>query len=80
MDLFGGALPVARREPEKQTGHLPFFEKTAAGPTLFRHPCFVCGAPDAPFGHGVNLRLAIGTKDPTKAGKWLCSLHKDHKP
>ena len=77
MDLFGGAMPEVRREPKKPKGHMPFFERTEAGTMVFRHPCFVCGSPDAPFGHGVNLRLAVASKDPAKAGKWFCSEHKD---
>lgn len=47
--------------------HPPKMVKLASsGATVFLHPCSRCGAPDAPFGSGVNLRKGI-------LGTWLCS-------
>lgn len=37
------------------------------GAVAFIHPCYRCGAKNAPFGFGCDLR-----SKPRKPGKWLC--------
>lgn len=49
--------------------------KHKSGTEYLRHDCCVCGDRHAPFGTGVDLKMASLMRDKKLLGKWYCRKH-----
>lgn len=75
-DLFHYASEAARSAPMPATGLDALqpsgnFEKHGKA-SLFVHHCAKCGDVRAPYGYRCHIGAAMDSRDPRKAGIWLC--------
>lgn len=61
-------LPAKGLDALRPSGHFEQHRKAA----LFVHHCAKCGSVYAPFGFRCHIGAAMDSRDPRKAGIWLC--------